>query len=161
MPPLEPIRERVKAAMAAHLAAIVAGDQYFYTPTLVTRQTFAQAEYSSFADELKTGPVYGVVRSVGSVAERTRGEDYDHRILVDVVTYVKGVSRGVSGEIADTKAERAWADELRCLRRSINLGGIVINLDPLTDPQGYETDRGAWEPHAYIRQTWVALATGQ
>lgn len=37
MPPTTPVREAILEAMRAELAAITAGDDYFYAPTLVTR----------------------------------------------------------------------------------------------------------------------------
>jgi hypothetical protein len=163
MPPeLEPLRERIKGAMVARLAAMIAGPTYWYTPALVTRKLVEVDQYKA---ELILGPVLGVVRSIDSTLDEGESvvlvqEGFPliegvvlHHFMVDIVAYVLG-----DGSIkADTQLERVWDDHWRCLRADTSLGALdgVKHLRP----QGpMETDRGTWEPHAFFRQPWLVRA---
>lgn len=149
--PAEPLREQIKAAMAARLAQIVAGSDYWSAPALVTRSLLMIDQYKDF-------PVLGVVRSSGSLFEQviqeedsTRPEDaFQDHLRVAIWGYVKGDLT----IIADTRLERLWKDTVRCLLADATLGGLVMELRP-DGPA--DTDDGALEPLGFFMQTWLAV----
>jgi|SRR5581483_276689 len=147
MPPdQEPRRERVLAAVAARLGTIQAGAAYWATPALVTRALLGADAYRA---ELEIGPVYGVMRSIGSRLEPDAQGTYEDTFRFTVEAYV----RERSGVLAGTWLERAWADQLACLLGERTLGGLVLTLRP----ESTDTDEGGLEPVAWVSQTWAAV----
>ncbi len=162
MPPsLEPIRERILAAIAARLGTIAGGDDYFTTPAI----TRALLEIDQYKDaELLVG-VLGVMRSEGSTLTPESHVDdsgrvtFQHLFKVAVYGYVIGDPDGTPNAVpAGTRLERLWEDHVKCLLLDDELGGLVIDLSPDPEPTSYRTDRGGKEPRAWFEQRWVAKA---
>lgn len=158
---LEPLRERIKAAIVAQLQTIRAGSvaygnqqapitvDYWYTPQLITRTLLSPDQYKA---ELAQGYVVGVLRSLDSTLERLGSlGPFEHQLAIDLVAY----ARGDAVAAADTKLERIWDDQRRALLVDDTLGGLVANLRPSGQ---METDRGLWEPEGFFRQPWLARA---
>jgi hypothetical protein len=145
MPMDEPVRERVKAAMATRLATIATEPGYLTVPALVTRAPLAIDQHRA---DLAQGPVLGVTRSSGSTYDQETQTSRLHRVVVAVIGYV----RGMAALPADTALERLWEDHLRCLRGDPTLGGLARDCEPLG---GTETDEGALEPSALFVQDWL------
>lgn len=148
----EPVRERVKAAIAARLETIpaVGAPTYLTVPALVTRSLLSIDQYPT---ELESGPVLGVARSSGSTFEQATMTSRRHRIVVTVWGYVKG-----GDVIAETLLERLWDDVARCLLADPRLGGTVMDLDMIG---ATETDDGALEPLGFFAQDWAAIVDEQ
>lgn len=149
MAPLAPIRDQIKDAMVARLYTINAGEDYWATPSLVTRALLSIDQYKA---ELAIGPVLGVMRSSGSRLEQVgQTAEFDDDSLVTIWGYV----RGDSVVSADTALERLWVDVTRCFLAETTLAGLVRNLWP-EGPT--DTDGGALEPLAFFAQDWLVMA---
>jgi hypothetical protein len=161
-PPAAPWGEQVEQAAADRIAAIVAGDDYFYTPVLVSRSLVPDPRESDTLELLGTGrPVVGVLRRSGAGAGLDDMERYENRHPFAVAIYVKGDPRadvaGTPDKLASRMLLQAQADVIRCLRSDPTLGGVVEDLD--RDGPA-ENDEGADEPFATLVQPWVAVNPG-
>lgn len=149
-PTIEPIEERIEAAIAAHLDTIATGPGYYTTP-VVTRELLAIDQYKDA--DLVAG-LLGVMRTSGSTLEIDELDiaplhlHHQHRIAV------WGYVTRAGGVIAGTLLNRLFADHLRCLMANRTLAGLVDDLRPVPAPR--DSDDGAREPKAFFRQHWVA-----
>lgn len=167
MPP-EPVREKVMVALADQLATITAGDTYWTTPSLVTRELLWITQYNQplgvgpdpTATQLDAGPVLGIMRSSGSTFERILHgaanrpvvEAFEHEMRVTVWGFVKATP----GVIAGTWAERLFQDHLACLLATSRLGTLARQS---IEPDGaLDTDDGFLEPLAFFAQDWLVCA---
>jgi hypothetical protein len=148
MPPPEPIRERVLAAVASRLQTIQAGETYWTSP-IVDRALLALTQYTARLDA--GDRILGVLRSSLSTYRTVAHDLMGHEFRFAIWGYVK--ADGTVG--AGTWLERLWADHVRCLLADPGLGGLVRDLAP--DPEGTtDTDEGALEPYAAFTQDWLA-----
>jgi len=134
MPPTAGFRLQVINRIVAVLQAIVAGDNYFYTPYAVVKKFLLESE-------LKGYPTYMVFASTGGNIEIASTNLYDETFMVSVKGWVSDPSDTV------TKVENAVRD----IRRAINedsklgtagsLGALTVEVRIKEPP---DTDDGYW-----------------
>lgn len=140
----EAIEVLVSKAMAKRL---LDWPEYTEQPALVTRALLGIDQYT---EELKTGPVLGVMRTSGSALTfESQPRTYAHVLKLAIWGYV----RGKQNDIAADKLARLRRATIACLLSDDTLAGLVIDLCPDPDSR-VDTDDGLYEPEAFFREIW-------
>jgi len=155
LPAVEPLEERIEAAIATRLATIAASDVYWTTPK-VTRSLLSIDQYEGAAEADLGRGILGVMRSSGSVirAHDDRDDTLMHYHRVAVWGYVIGDAVIAAG----TRLNRLFADHLRCLLAPETITAPILDIRPDPD-MPRDTDDGAREPRAFFREHWLVTAT--
>lgn len=106
MPPTNPLTQQIIERIITVLKAIVAGDNYFYTPYDVAKKFVHWEEARLTPDK----PHYMIFRDSGGSIEFAGTNQYDETWYINIKGYVKDNSDTV------TKLERA----IRDIRKAIN-----------------------------------------
>jgi len=155
MSPTAPLSLRIIERIITVLKAIVAGDDYFYTPYAVEKKFVHWEEASVKADK----PLYMVFRDSGGRTEFAGTDLYDEHWFINIKGYVKHNSDTV------TPLERA----IRDIQKAINddsksgaagsLGALGVQTtfeEPPTTDNGYLSSQG----FGYFEQRVKVISTG-